>query len=82
MIDRDAFHFLSDNEYEIIPPNDFCPGGGLDITWNTDIGFGHYVIMFDENGRPHADTECMDANCDKWFTKQILMKLAEEIDVR
>jgi len=81
MINKDEFKFLDNLTYEIIAPHEYLPNGGLDISWDTNIGFGHYLIMFDENGRPCADTECMDSNDDKWFTKQILNKLVEEINI-
>lgn len=56
-----------------------CPYGVLGVDWVADgIGFGRLELFFDENGRAHIDSECMDSNNDKRFTKAVLMKVIED----
>jgi len=81
MINREEFKFIDDLTYDVVPPTQYLPNGGIVIGWSTNIGFGEYTIMFDENGRPYADTECMDSDDDKWFTKKLLMKFADEMNI-
>lgn len=52
---------------------------GIGISWSANIGWGDYVLYFDENNNLHADTECMDSGKDKQFTQAILKKLVDQI---
>ena len=56
-----------------------CPHGVLGIDWVAEnIGFGRLELVFDEDGRAHIYSECMDSNDDKSFTKAVLMKVIED----
>ena len=55
------------------------PNGGIGIDWSADIGFGQYVLYWGNDGKLHADTECMDSGEDKRWTRAMLMKLVDEI---
>lgn len=57
----------------------YCPYGVLGIDWSAEgIGFGRLELIFDENGKAHIQSEHMDSNDDKRFTKAVLMKLIDE----
>ena len=55
------------------------PNGGIWIDWSADIGFGQYVLYWGNDGKLHADTECMDSGEDKRWTRAMLMKLVDGI---
>ncbi len=52
---------------------------GIGIDWMANIGWGQYILTFGEDGKLHADTEFLDSNDDKRFTKAVLTALADEI---
>lgn len=56
-----------------------APNGGIGINWSGDIGFGEYVLTWDNDGKLHADTEWLDSAEDKRFTESILRLLVSEI---
>ena len=62
-----------------IAKNDLCPNGCIGIDWSGNIGFGQWVAELGDDGKLHANTECMDSNDDKLFTKQLLEALLKEI---
>ena len=58
---------------------DLYPDGGMVIDWTSDIGWGQYALFWGEDGKLHAETECLDSEDDKKFTKAILEALVDEI---
>lgn len=52
--------------------------GVLGIDWVGSHGCGRWEMILDSKGIPHINTECMDAQNDKSFSKTILMKLLDE----
>lgn len=52
---------------------------GFGVNWHGSAGFGQWYIFFDESGTPYIDTEGMDDNSDKRFSKAILTKLVDKI---
>lgn len=60
---------------------DICKKGGIGIDWSGDIGFGQWTVWWGEDGKLHADTECLDNNDSKKFTKAILERLVDLIVV-
>ena len=56
------------------------PNGGIGISWVGD-GWGDAVIWWDDDGKLHADTECLSSNEDKEFLVNILIQLADKIIV-
>ena len=61
--------------------HDVCPNGVIIIEWSSNIGWGRYDLVLEDDGMLHAYTECMDKGDDKEFTKAILEKLVEKIVV-
>lgn len=55
--------------------------GGIGIDWSGPIGFGQFVLYWGEDGKLHADTECLSSNENKDFIKTILNLLVDEIVV-
>lgn len=55
---------------------------GIDIAWTSDIGFGHLSI-FQQHGKDEilVDTEHMDSQDDKAFTKKLLELLMDKLVV-
>ena len=80
MIDRDTFKFTDDLDIRIVK-HEYAPNGAIIINWSSNIGFGQYILQMEDDGTLIAYTECMDADYDKWFTKQLLNKLAEQIHI-
>ena len=59
---------------------DIHPNGGIGVYWSADgIGFGEYVLAWEDDGKLHADTECMDKEGHKEFTEAIMAALVKEI---
>ena len=59
---------------------DIHPNGGIGVYWSADgIGFGEYVLAWEDDGKLHADTECMDKEEHKEFTEAIMAALVKEI---
>ena len=58
--------------------------GGLLIEWSSDIGFGEYAIYQckDDPNQWCADSECMDINEDKEFTRELMKLFVEQLDIR
>lgn len=77
-IDRDNINIISTEAWaNRIEPH--CPQGVFGIDWSAEnIGCGRLELVFDENGRAHIYSECMDSNGDKRFTKAVLMKVIED----
>lgn len=55
---------------------------GLGINWDSDIGFGTYII-YKKPGESelYADSEHMDTNEDKAFLQELLRLLLEKIKI-
>lgn len=52
--------------------------GAIIIEWSSkDIGFGEFVLKFGDDNKLHAQTESMDADQDKEFTRKILHLLTD-----
>lgn len=78
--------------------HEYCPHGGIRLYWEGDCGFGTYDLILDDEperdefGCPICNddykldikgySECMDSNDDKKFLKQLLMSLADSIDIK
>ena len=60
---------------------EIVPNGGIGIYWSGAIGFGQFILYWGEDGKLHADTECLSSNKNKDFVKAILNLLVEEIVV-
>ena len=59
---------------------DIHPNGGIGISWCAKgIGFGEYVLAWEDDGKLHADTEYMDKGEHKEFTEAIMAALVKEI---
>lgn len=58
---------------------EICPNGGIGVDWTARIGWGQWTLYWGEDGKLHADTECLDNNENKLFTKAILHALVDEI---
>ena len=60
------------------------PGvGGLLFEWSSDIGFGEYAI-YQSKEDPNqwcADSEYMDINEDKEFTRELMRLFIEQLDI-
>lgn len=57
-------------------------GGAIIVTWSSsNIGFGEFTLYFGEDKKLHGDTESMDSNDDKAFTKKILELLSAYINI-
>lgn len=77
-VNRDSINVIGAeaSAYRLDP---YYPYGVLVIDWEAEgIGFGRLALSFDENGRAHIRSECMDSNNDKRFTKAVLMKVIED----
>jgi len=67
---------------EVWPVNtEIIPNGGIGINWAGPIGFGQLVLFWGEDGKLHADTECLASNNDKDFIMGILKLLPNYIIV-
>lgn len=56
----------------------YWPNGAIGVDWSCDgVGFGRWEAVFDEDGRMHIDSECMDKGDKKAFSKAILLALLE-----
>lgn len=64
-----------------IRQHDVCPNGVIGIDWSANIGFGQYVLVMGDDGKLHADSECMDRGENKEFIKALLNKMVDEIIV-
>lgn len=65
-----------------IAKHEHCPNGVIGINWSApNCGFGQYTMVLGEDGKLHADTEHMDKNDDKRFTKLLLQLLIDKIDI-
>lgn len=53
---------------------------GFVIEWDSDIGFGQYIIYITPNGFV-ADSEHMDSNEDKDFIKELMRLFIEDLKV-
>ena len=53
---------------------------GFVIEWDSDIGFGQYIIYKTPNGFV-ADSEHMDTNEDKDFIKELMRLFIEDLKV-
>ena len=60
---------------------EIVPDGGIGIDWSGPIGWGQFVLYWEEDGKLHADTECLSSNEDKRFIKEILKLLPAFIEV-
>ena len=56
-----------------------CPNGVIGIEWSSNIGWGSYELVLENDGMLHAYTEYMDRGEDKEFTKAILAELVNHI---
>lgn len=68
---------------KIIGIHPFYPtdgNNGFVIEWDSDIGFGQYIIYITPNGFI-ADSEHMDSNEDKDFIKELMRLFVEELKV-
>ena len=55
---------------------------GFVIKWDSDIGFGEYIIYRSwDSDEWHADSEHMDKNEDKAFLKELLKLFIEKLDI-
>ena len=55
---------------------------GLAINWDSDIGFGTYMIYKrPEKSELYADSEHMDSNEDKAFLQELLRLLLEKVKI-
>lgn len=53
---------------------------GFTIRWDSDIGFGEYVIYKSiDSDEWHADSEHMDSNEDKAFIKELMKLFIEKL---
>lgn len=71
---------MKNKDYELTIDKININGHWINIYWSSNIGFGEYILYID-NDRLCAQTEHMDSNNDKHFTKQIFNKLIEMIEV-
>ena len=51
------------------------------IDWSANIGFGQYTIYRDDNGVLCAETECLDTNQDRTFSKMLFDKFVESLRI-
>ena len=57
-----------------------CPRGGILVSWVAQhVGFGEWALYWGDDGKLHADTECMDQDEHKEFTRAIMNALVEKI---
>jgi hypothetical protein len=56
--------------------------GCLKIKWESDIGFGEYIIRIKEDGKLEGDSETMDSNEDKEFIKKLLELLVDKMEIK
>lgn len=57
---------------------------GIEIAWESDIGFGQYNIardLTDDNNDWFADSETMDSNDDKTFLEELMKQFIKSIDI-
>lgn len=53
---------------------------GFDITWGSDIGFGHYTIYQSlDTGKWYGDSEYMDKGEDKDFIRELMKIFIDEL---
>ena len=71
---------MREKDYELTIDKVNINGHWMNIHWSSNIGFGEYTLYIN-NGKLCAQTECMDSNDDKQFTKQLFNKLIEMIEV-
>ena len=58
---------------------EIVPNGGIGINWLGPIGFGQLILYWGEDGRLHADTECLSSSENKDFIKTMLNLLVNEV---
>lgn len=51
----------------------------IGIDWSSNVGFGRWEGFVGEDHKLHVDTEHMDIQDDKEFTKQLFAKLVDEM---
>ena len=62
------------------PISSACPLGGIGFEWSAPmLGWGQFAIYGGNDGRVHVDTECMDDDTGREFTKAIFALLAQEV---
>lgn len=57
------------------------PNGGIGVSWSGDIGFGEWSLWWGKDGKLHADTERLDNDESKKFTRTIFELLIDQIEV-
>jgi hypothetical protein len=62
-----------------IAVNKLCPKGCMRISWNSDIGFGQYDLILQEDGSIKGDSEYMDINEDKAFISELMKLFVDKI---
>ena len=66
---------------EVWPVNtDFVPNGGIGINWSGPIGFGQFILYWQDD-ELHVDTEYLFTNEDRNFIKTIFNLLADKVIV-
>ena len=64
----------------IIPFYHSNENNGFVIEWDSDIGFGQYIIYKNQDGFI-ADSEHMDSNEDKDFIKELMRLFIEDLKI-
>lgn len=63
-----------------VPVSSVCPYGGIGMEWaSAKLGWGQYHLFFDAHGKLHADTEHMDNDTEREFSKKIFALLAQKV---
>lgn len=78
-LNRDEFDIQIDDIW--INKTEHAPNGVLGINWSGNPGWGEWIMILDESGIPHINTEHMDIQTDKRFTKALLKALLERMIV-
>jgi len=64
-----------------IAVNNLCPKGCMRISWNSDIGFGQYDLILQEDGAIKGNSEYMDNNENKEFISELMKLFIEKIKI-
>ena len=62
-----------------IPIREMFPYGGIVVEWSGTIGWGEYSLYWGKDKKLHADTEHMDSDENREFTREILSQLVDRI---
>ena len=57
------------------------PNGGIGVDWYGEIGFGRFELFWGEDGKLHADTECLASDTNREFIKTMMNLIAREVVV-